>query len=117
MAANRKREITETILSLLDHVMDVDTAMRTWYQNIRRQGGMRLTESGRTALMAANLQNWSLEIEPRTITKSMLIEMDRKIPWPYYIDTRRKKLILFSSRDAMMMSIYGDLEKWIKSLG
>ena len=117
MAATRKREITETILSLLDHVMDVDTAMRTWYQNIRRQGGMRLTESGRAALDMAGLQNWSLEIDPKTITKPMLIEMDRKIPWPYYIDTRRRRLVLFSSRDAMMMSIYGDLKKWVESLG
>lgn len=90
--------------------------MNTWYYNIRSQGGFRLTAMGFQALQTAAMNSWSIDINPRDLTKINLLALDRKLNWPYYIDSRRKKLVLFSSRDAMMATLYGDLQAWLHSL-
>lgn len=97
--------------------MDVDKALGTWYYNLRSSGGYRLTELGYQALQTAAVNSWSIEINPRDLTKTNLLDLDRKLRWPYYIDARRKRLVLFSSRDAVIASLYGDLKTWLASLG
>jgi hypothetical protein len=45
----------------------------------------------------------------------MLLELDRKMQYPYFIDYKNKRMIMFSSRDAMMATLYGDLATWLKN--
>lgn len=112
-----RREVTEAVIRQLPVPMDLDEAMSTWYYNLRSSGGFRLTVLGYQALKTAAMNSWSVDINIRDLTKPNLLTLDRKLNWPYYIDARRKKLILFSSRDAMMATLYGDLKAWISSLG
>ena len=112
-----RREVTEAVILQLPVPMDLDEAMTTWYYNLRSSGGFRLTALGYQALKTAAMNSWSVDINIRDLTKPNLLTLDRKLNWPYYIDARRKKLILFSSRDAMMATLYGDLKAWISSLG
>ena len=97
--------------------VDLDEAMSTWYYNLRSSGGFRLTALGYQALKTAAMNSWSIDINHRDLTKSNLLILDRKLNWPYYIDARLKKLVLFSSRDAVMATLYGDVKSWIASLG
>lgn len=112
-----RREVTATVIQQLPVPLDLDEAMNTWYYNLRPQGGFRLTTLGYQALNVAAMNSWSVDINPRDLTKSNLLMLDRKLRWPYYIDARRKKLVLFSSRDAVMATLYGDVKAWITSLG
>lgn len=112
-----RREVTAAVIQQLPLPVDIDQAMSTWYYNLRSTGGFRLTALGYQALNVAAMNSWSIDINLRDLTKTNLLTLDRKLNWPYYIDARRKKLVLFSSRDAVMATLYGDVKAWIASLG
>lgn len=114
MMVNRRHELTARVLEITGaNTMTVDQAVSTWYQNIRSSGGYRLTESGYAAFMMANMTNWQVPIKPKEINKRALLDLDRKLDWPYYIDRRDRRLVMFSSRDAMMATLYGDIQAWL----
>lgn len=112
-----KRTLTQTLVQLFDHesAVSVDQAMLTWYCNIRPTGGLRLTDSGYQALKWLDLEQWTVSIaDPKTtLTKSLLLALDRKLQYPYYIDYRKKQLIFFSSREAMLATLYGDVAQFL----
>jgi hypothetical protein len=74
------------------------------------------------------LESWVLDLsdgnEPRSsrsrMTKKIILDLDRKLEWPYYLDfnarKKRRRIIFFGSREAMMAAMYGDLEPWLASL-
>jgi hypothetical protein len=115
----RRRNITQGIIDLLPGAgkLDLDQAVHTWYMNIRDNGGFRLTDLGYLALNAANINFWAVTIDPKAIGKRELLIMDRNLLWPYYIDNRNRKLILFSSKEAVMASLYGNVKQWLMNLG
>lgn len=117
--AKSRRDITQVILDLLPggNNITLERAMKTWYQNIRKDGGYRLTETGYQALCAAAIVSWQVELDSRNLTQAMLLELDRKLEWPYYLDRRARRLVLFSTREAMMATLYGDVENWLRNMG
>lgn len=90
-------------------------AMVNWYYNIRINGGLRLTPEGfRVLTQVLDCENWSYTIpDVRKINKQVLLDMDRKIRFPYYIDAKNKSIIFFSSKEAMLVTMYGDLKRWL----
>ena len=116
--ANNKKEITQKLLELLPDATAtaIDLAMTTWYMNIRPQGGLRLTAIGYTVLKTLNLESWTVSLpeDKRGLNKRLLLDLDHKLQWPYYIDVKKKQLILFSSREAMLANLYGDLPAFLK---
>lgn len=112
---SRRREVTEAILSLMPAAsrITVEDAVRTWYRNIRSTGGFRLTELGYQALIEAGIQSWQTEINPKDLTRPGILALDRQMQWPYYIDTRRRRMIMFGSSEAMMITLYGDVRRYL----
>lgn len=123
---NRKLDI---VTHLRDNIPDdkresIDQAMVTWWANIRPEGGLRLTRHGYEMLHdVLKIESWELDLsqaERQVFTKRTILEMDRKIEWPYYIEVNarrgRRRVVFFSSREAMMASMYGDLKKWLESI-
>jgi hypothetical protein len=118
---NRKFQLVEKLLSELDESVRQDTndAMKTWWMNIRRDGGYRLTDHGYYIFKhQLGLQSWGFGLtDPKTIlTKKIILDLDRKLCWPYYIDGKNKKIVFFSSREAMMATLHGDIANWLASL-
>jgi hypothetical protein len=115
---SRRRELTQGILDLLPggHNIDIDHALHTWYYNIRESGGFRLTAVGYATIKAAAIESWSIPVQIKDIDKKGLLTMDRNLKWPYFIDLSRKRLVLFSSRDAVMATLYGDVKQWLLNL-
>lgn len=113
---NNKRELTQHLLGLIDRDLELEEALLSWYVNIRSTGGLRLTSIGYTVLKTLELESWSIDLSDKKpiINKKVLLELDRKLQWPYYIDTKQKKLILFSSKEAMLANLYGDLQAFLK---
>jgi len=114
--ANNKREITQRLLEMLPdgHATDLDQALKLWYMNIRDSGGMRLTVIGYTVLITLGIESWNMNIDPKKVNKKTILDLDRKLQWPYYIDTKKKQIIFFSSREAMLATLYGDLGSFLK---
>ena len=102
--------------------------MITWWANIRPEGGMRLTRHGYEIMHdVLKLESWELDLsnqdDPRhsRITKRTVFNLDRKLEWPYFLDfnprKKTRRIVFFGSREAMMATMYGDLEKWLASIG
>jgi len=122
-----KKTITDTLLKMLpeSRQIDLDQAMKTWWANIRRDGGMRLTDLGYEIMHdVLKLESWALDLSDRErviFPKRVILDLDRKLAWPYYLDVnikrKRRRIVFFGSREAMMATMYGDLQKWLASLG
>ena len=123
---NRKLSIT---LGLLEQLPEQDRepwdqALITWWANIRPEGGLRLTKHGYDILHnVLKYESWSLDlVNPTniTISKRIVLDLDRKLEWPYYLDfnprKKTRRIVFFGSREAMMATMYGDLEKWLSSM-
>lgn len=112
---NRRREITAHLIQQLELSTPLDEAMKTWYCDLRDAGGFRLTDVGRSVLTGHGIQSWQLAApRPRWITHRLLLDLDHGVTWPYYI--HRDGLTVFSSRDAVMAQLYGDITAWVNSL-
>ena len=114
-----KSEITQKIISMSDRLspIDLDTAMKTWYQNIRPEGGMRLTTYGYKILRTLEIESWSWPwpTEKGYIDKKLLLSMDKKLKFPYFINAKTREIIFFSSREALMTNLYGDLKSFLEN--
>lgn len=113
----RKAEIIAFVTPLLptDQAESVDHALISWWHNCRLDGGMRLTHRGYNMLATAGIESWSYAIEHLKHNSRLLVELDRKLEWPYYIDFKNQQLVMFSDRDAASIRLYGDLNLWLNS--
>ena len=104
--------------------------MMTWWANIRPEGGLRLTRQGYDVMHGIlKLESWQLDLSDlddakmfrSRVTKRTILALDRKLEWPYYLDfnprKKTRRIVFFGSREAMMATMYGDLQKWLDSLG
>ena len=115
-----KSKLTKRLIELLpeDHRITLDEAMLHWYTNIRNNGGFRLTVFGYQAMKILGLESWSVELTDIKITmdKTMLLDLDRKLTYPYFIDYKKKVIIFYSSKEAMMATMYGSIKNWLDQM-
>ena len=115
-----KSKLTKRLIELLpeDHRITLDEAMLHWYTNIRNNGGFRLTVFGYQAMKILGLESWSVELTDIKITmdKTMLLDLDRKLTYPYFIDYKKKTIIFYSSKEAMMATMYGSIKNWLDQM-
>lgn len=114
-----KLHLTEELLGLLpkEEKIPIEQAMVTWWFNLREQGGLRLTNTGYSTLRKSlKLETYKFELQqPRAHqNKRLILGLDRKLQWPYYLSKQR--LEFFSSKEAMMATLYGDITQWLQSL-
>ena len=115
-----KQSITEYILAGLpeEDRPTYDEACKSWWMNFREGGGMRLTTAGYMALSTGDFETYSFAVPTKlvAIARHLLI-LDKKLDCPYYIKIgKNPQIVLFGSKQAVMLAMYGDLEKWLKFL-
>ena len=112
-----KHKLTKRLVELLpeDHKITPEEAMLHWYTNIRNNGGFRLTVFGYQAMKILGLESWSVELDDIKITmdKTLLLALDRKLTWPYFIDYKKKEIVFYSSREAVMATMYSSIKNWL----
>ena len=115
-----KHKLTKRLIELLpeDHRISIEEAMVLWYTNIRNNGGFRLTQNGLQAMKILGLESWSVPLNDIKITmdKNLLLSLDRKLTWPYFIDYKKKEIIFYSSREAVMATMYGSIKNWLDNM-
>ena len=118
-----KQKLTEQLVKQLypDSGITVKRAMHTWWFNIRKNGGMRLTGPGYTVFteqLDLARYEWPIQ-DPHDLTQRRLLDLDRKLHMPYYIHAVKgipKTIVFFGSKEAVMLSLYGDLNKFLDTL-
>ena len=112
-----KHKITKRLIELLpeDHRLSIEEALVLWYTNIRNNGGFRLTQNGFQAMKILGLESWSVPLNDIKITmdKNLLLALDRKLTWPYFIDYKKKEIVFYSSREAVMATMYSSIKNWL----
>ena len=115
-----KRKLTEQLVNQLDPELGytVKSVMHSWWCNLRRNGGMRLTSTGYQALVRdLDLEHYQYSItDPMQFNQQMILDLDRKMQMPYYIHAVKgipKKIIFFGSREAVMVNLYGNLQQFL----
>ena len=99
--------------------LSVDQALVAWWYDPRVSGGLRLSWVGFTALINdLDLEHWTFNFERQGIPPWIYLKLDHHLTAPYYMVDNKKMtcLTVFSSRDSMMINLYGNVEKWIASL-
>jgi hypothetical protein len=115
-----KHKLTQRLIELLpeDHKITLEEAMLYWYSNIRNNGGFRLTQNGYQAMKILGLESWSVPLNDIKITmdKALLMALDRKLTYPYFIDYKKKEIVFYSSKEAMMATMYGSIKNWLDNM-
>jgi hypothetical protein len=74
------------------------------------------------------LESWQMDLSGtdtshpsrNRMTKKIILDLDRKMTWPYYLDfnarKKRRRIVFFGSREAMMAAMYGDLNRWLNNI-
>ena len=119
-----KEQVTQTVLDQLEgDYWTFENAMKKWWQNPRRDVGLRLSPMGDREFKNAGMEYSDHEI--KKVGKSyygFIIELSRKIKCPYYIDVSKSEtgnipyIRLYDSRIAMMLTLYGDLDSYLDSI-
>ena len=116
---DKQRLTAELVSQLPEHLaVSVDTAMKTWWFNLRKNGGLRLTGPGhQTFVKDLNLEHYEYAIaDPMLFNQQTILDLDRKMQMPYYISATKgipKKIVLFGSREAVMVNLYGNLQQFL----
>lgn len=120
---DRKLEIVLGLIPQIpmEYQQSIESAMKTWWVNIRRDGGMRLTDAGYEIMHdVLKIESWVVDlanVDRSCITKKTILELDRKLKWPYYLDfnvrKKRQRIIFFGGREAMMASLYNDINLFL----
>lgn len=95
----------------------VDRAMTLWWYNIRRGGGLRLSELGYFVMKKVlDIESYEMPIDWTTFDQRTILSLDRKLQMPYYIAVSKKipqHIVFFGSREAMLARLYGNLNKFL----
>ena len=115
-----KKKLTEELIRLLpeEDRVSLSATMHTWWFNIRRTGGMRLTSLGHQVFVEElELEHYAYNIDdPTSITQQIILKLDRQMQMPYYIHAVKgipKKLVFFGSKEAVMINLYRDLTHFL----
>jgi len=115
-----KKKLTEQLIALLpeERRMSVDSAMPSWWFNLRKNGGMRLTGLGyATFVNDLELEHYNYAIlDPLAFNQQLILKLDRKLQTPYYIHAVKgvpKMVVFFGSREAVMANLYGNLQQFL----
>jgi len=115
-----KSALTQQILQGLpqDDCPVFDQAFASWWMDSREGKGMRLTTAGYQAIAIFDIEMYVFDIPVgMALLPRHLLLLDRKLDCPYYLKTGKKSQItLFGSEQALMMTMYGDLNRFMRYL-
>jgi len=118
---SNKQSLTEALVAQLPPELGITVvdASSTWWYNIRKNGGLRLSERGYQVLTEhLHFETYKINLEDVRVDLPLILEMDRKFQMPYYFEIKKhrvKSLILFGSKEAVMINMYGDVVKFLKN--
>jgi hypothetical protein len=114
-----KHQLTRRILDQLppDDCPVFNEAYASWWMDSREGKGMRLTTAGYQAIATLDIEMYVFDTPLAAMLPRHLLLLDRKLDCPYYLKTGKKpQITLFGSEHALMMTMYGDMDKFMRYL-
>ena len=105
-----KQQLTQQLLNQLpaDDRPSFEWALKSWWQDLRDDGGLRLSISGLDVFKILKIEQHEFEFS-RALSPGLLMTLNRKLDCPYYLKGgKNTKLVLFGSEQAVMYAMYGD---------
>lgn len=119
----KRDEYTQSMWEKLpDAIKEAQTLAKTqdqWWHDSRLTGGWRLSWAGYTDLSEQlKLETWNFEFLTKDIASWMYLRLKHNITTPYYIVQNRKhtRLTVFDSKIAVVINLYGNIEKFLSNL-
>lgn len=113
------QQMWEQLPDPIRDAMSLEKATEQWWHDVRDDGGWRLSWSGLVDLTdVLKTPSWDFDFTARDIPSWAYLHLKKHVGVPYYLVQNRKhtRITLLDSKLAMMVGLYGDVEKWIKSL-
>jgi hypothetical protein len=116
-----KLQLTRQIIDQLpgDDCPVFDEAFAAWWMDSREGKGMRLTTAGYQAITTLDIAMYVFDtpLAIPALLPGHLLLLDRKLDCPYYLKIGKKQQItLFGSEQALMLTMYGDLGRFLRYL-
>jgi hypothetical protein len=124
--------ITEAVCKQLPFITtsenwNFDDAIKRWWVTGASSEVLRLTDTGDMCFQLAEIECYKYDFMPKMPVQgsyyNYMSTLGKKIKCPYYlgvnkIDDERKKpyIKLYDSKIAMMVSLYGDIDSYLKSV-
>jgi hypothetical protein len=112
----------EYVQKLLEQVpaearSDIEAAVDQWWWD-SKPDNWRLTWYGYACLHDLQTESWEFDFPTREVKPWIYLALCRNLTVPYYIVDNKKhnRLVVFDSRSAVMIRLYGDLIKWIRAI-
>ena len=115
-----KQQYTAVFLKNIEHTrIPNGTEMVFFWQNIRNDGGLRLTEQGFRCLIddldlkSYNIKLWddSSRIE---VNYRFLLDLDKQLQVPYYVQLGRwPRILLFDEQTYFWATLLGDFQRFL----
>lgn len=111
-----QRQLTEIFCQQLQIPRDEITHhQRIWWINPVDTESLRLNLEGlRVVTRDLAIKPYEFKIETE-ISNSYLLKLERLFPSMYYL-FKREKFIIFEESEAVMLTLYGDLQKYLDTL-
>lgn len=122
-----KKKITKAILEQIpDSQIDLNMAMKTFWLDIRNEGGLRLSDTGEKAFKVADIENFEFPFRLKRITdkdaiysyQNLMLDLSLKLPCPYFIGRHKPNepfIKIYDSKIAMMINLYGDIYEYLRN--
>ena len=122
-----KEIVTEAVVNQLPIGFEIskEDAMKSWWFTGTNSSVLRLSPIGDTAFRIAQIEFYQYEFTPKTddTYHGYMIDLGKKMRCPYFIGVNKvegKKskpyIRLYDSKIAMMISLYGNLDSYLKSV-
>lgn len=123
-----KELITETILKQLpENYVDFskEEALKKWWYTGPNSEVLRLSEIGDTVFRLAEIESYKYDFSAPKNTSyyNYMLDLGKKMKCPYFIGVNKIEgektkpyIKLYDSKIAIMLSLYGDLNSYLKSV-
>jgi hypothetical protein len=123
-----KKEITTKVIEQLPEAMrmfTVEECMRRWWATGSSGTALRLSEMGDTMFRVAEIEFYQYDfiVKLEEGHHGYILDMSKKLKCPYFLGVikepgkKNKPYIrLYDSKIAMMVSLYGDFDSYLKSV-
>jgi hypothetical protein len=119
-----KAKITKAVLGILNPQFtdaDFDRAMKTWWKNIRPNGGLGLTIYGAEQFDLADIESFAHPFQGEVSITSWtqdVLKLDRKMPCPYMLMYQKTRLyvVVYDSSISTMIHLTETVEQFINTL-
>lgn len=108
----------EEIFKKISTELNIDHCEITWWYDVRHDAqGLRVSDAARDCLLEYGIEHYDFSIHGDLVRKPrVLLDLDRKISCPYYLGTKKPwQLMLLGSQDAVMLSLYNDIERFLQN--